>query len=334
MKGRATIKQVAQAAGVSVATASVALNDKPGVSEQTRERVVQVARELNYVANDSARFLKTLRSNNLGLIVPDIENPFYGSLVRAFNHHAEQYGYRILLGVSEEDSNREAELINALVGKGVDGILLAPAATSYQSPGHLRMLQRLRVPTLFCTSYVPGIDAPCVMCDLRRGAYEMVSYLLRRGCRRIFLLTTERSMLYSQWRIDGYRQAFADAGLVCDPSWIYETNPRLEFGYQFVRQAWKRRPDAIFAINDFMAMGVMKALREMHVRIPEDVSVAGCDDLIFSQLMAVPLSTVQQPVEQMCERSVKSLVSMIEHGEHPEPLQLLEPQMRVRNTTR
>lgn len=336
MKGRATISEVAAEAGVSIATASVALNNKPGVSEETRGRILEAARRLNYVANTGARALKGQRTNNIGLIVPDIENPFYASLVRLFGLEVEKFGCQMLLGVSEDNEERESALAKSLVGNGVDGVAIAPAT----SPGagqedSYAILRRLGVPMVYTTNYVPGNPAPSVMTDLEEGEYLLTRHLLSRGCRKIFILTASQEMLYSKMRVDGCKRAYAELGVPFDERWVYETVPRLENGYRFVQEAWPLRPDAIVTINDFMAMGVLRALQELHVRVPRDVSVAGCDDLIFGQLLAVPLTTVTQPLEEICRLTVSRLLDMIQTGAsfYGAKLEFVPPTLRIRQTT-
>jgi len=337
MKGRATISEVAAEAGVSIATASVALNNKPGVSEETRARILEAARRLNYVANTGARALKGQRTNNIGLIVPDIENPFYASLVRKFGLEVEKYGCQMLLGVSEDNVERERELAKSLVGNGVDGIAIAPATSLGfgEKETAYTILRRLGVPMAYITNYVPGNPAPAVMTDLEEGEYLLARHLLSRGCRKIFILTASQEILFSKMRVDGCKRAYAEIGEPFDERWIYETVPRLENGYRFVREAWPLRPDAIMAINDFMAMGVLQALQELDVRVPRDVSVAGYDDLIFGQLLAVPLTTVAQPIGEICRRTVSRLLDMIQTGAgfYETGLELLAPTLRLRQTT-
>ena len=336
MQNRTTISEVAAAAGVSIATASVALNNKPGVSEETRAKILEIAKQMNYVANVGARALKTSRTNNIGLIVPDIENPYYATLVRQFGMQVEKIGCHMLLGVSEDNADRETELVKVLVSTGVDGVAIAPSAyVEGAQAEYYDILSQLRIPMVYITGYLPGRPAPAVMTDLVEGEYQLVRHLLDRGCRRIFLLTARQELLYSKMRVDGCKRAFAERDIAFHEEWIYETVPRLDNGYRFVQEAWPLQPDAIITINDFMAMGVLRALQELDVRVPEDVSVAGFDDLIFGQLLGAPLTTVTQPVAEICRRVVALLSDMIATGNmlYQEHLELLPPTLQIRQTT-
>ncbi len=333
--GRTTIKQIAQAAGVSTAAASFALNDKPGVSEETKQRVLAAAKELNYFIDENARSLKTKKSGYLGLIVTDIRNPFFAGIVHEFNRYAEQMGYRVMLGISNDSVKKEAEYIRMFVAKGVEGIAIVPSIENGKSPTHLEPLEKLGIPFVFCSTFYEGVKANCVMTDLRDGQKQMIRYLLGQGMKKIFLLTAPKSLALSRLRIEGFKQAYVEAGETFEEDWIVEIFPNFEQGYAITEQLWRLRPDAIATINDFMAMGVLKALQDMGAKVPYDISVAGYDDLLYSSLLETPLSTVKQPVEEMCRHSVDLLLEHIQSEKTDEQKTLLlPPVLKIRNSTR
>lgn len=334
MQKRVTIKQIAELAGVSVATASVAINGKDGVSAEKREEILSIAEELHYFANAGARMLKTQRSFCIGLIVTDIENPFFSMVVSELNRNAEARGYSIMMFVSRDSAQREANLVGMLISQGVDGIIITPAAQSQMSTAHLKMLKDMKIPFIYCTSYHQAFAAPCVMTELESGEYLMVSHLLSRGCRKIFMLAADPGLVFVQKRVAGYRRAFEERGLPFREDWIFAASPRYEDGYAFAKRIWPQRPDAIVSINDFQAVGMMQAFHEMGVHVPEDISVAGYDDLPFSSMMSIPLSTVSQPVKQICQKTIDLLIEMIETGSRTQDVFMLAPSLIVRDSTR
>lgn len=331
---RTTIKQIAQAAGVSTAAASFALNNKPGVSEETKQRVLAAAKELNYFIDENARSLKTKKSGYLGLIVTDIRNPFFAGIVHEFNHYAEQMGYRVLLGISNDSIKKEAEYIRMFVAKGVEGIAIVPSIEHTNGVTHLEPLEKLGIPFVLCSTFYEGINANCVMTDLQDGQKQMIRYLLGQGMKKIFLLTAPRGLALSRLRIEGFKQAYIEADEQFEEDWIVEIFPNFEQGYAITEQLWRLKPDAIATINDFMAMGVLKALQDMGAKVPYDISVAGYDDLLYSSLLETPLSTVKQPVEEMCRHTVDLLLEHIQNGMETQKKLFLPPVLKIRNSTR
>ncbi len=333
--GRTTIKQIAQATGVSTAAASFALNNKPGVSEETKQRVLAAAKELNYFIDENARSLKTKKSGYLGLIVTDIRNPFFAGIVHEFNRYAEHMGYRVLLGISNDSIKKEAEYIRLFVAKGVEGIAIVPSIENGKSPAHLEPLEKLGIPFVFCSTFYEGVKANCVMTDLRDGQKQMIRYLLGKGMKKIFLLTAPKNLALSRLRIEGFKQAYVEAGETFEEDWVVEIFPNFEQGYAITEQLWRLRPDAIATINDFMAMGVLKALQDMGAKVPYDISVTGYDDLLYSSLLETPLSTVKQPMEEMCRYSVDLLLEHIQSdGTDTRETLFLPPVLKIRNSTR
>ena len=180
-----TIKDVARAAKVSVGTASMALNGKPGVNEETRERVLQIARQLNYKPNPYARFLTSKKTNIIGLIVTDITNPFFGNLINYIQQDLGEHGYDIMLGISRGSITEEKRIVQKFIDMHVDGVIAVPSHNPVSDTLHYQELQKLKLPVCFITSYYPGFEVPCVMTDLSDGSYQLTKYLLKNGHRNI-----------------------------------------------------------------------------------------------------------------------------------------------------
>jgi LacI family transcriptional regulator len=330
-----TIKDVAKMANVSVATASLALNGKQGVNQETRSKVREAAKKLNYYPNHYARSLITQKSSTLGLIATDIKNPFFGHITDIIQRETEQRGYNLLLGISNDKITNEKKHVDEFIKRNVEGILVIPAIERYPDLSHLYDLKRLAIPFVFLTTAYRGIVADCVMTDLAKGSYELTKHLLQRGHRTIYFILGYKDLLLSSMRLEGYIRAFSEMGLDYRNDWIIETYPDFEHGYEITCEILKtKRPDAIITVNDILAMGVLKSLKDHRVKVPEDVSVAGYDDLLFSSIVETPLTTVQQPVKDICIQAVDILLDRIRGSREEFRTQLLAPKLIVRDSTK
>ncbi len=330
---RVTIKDIAKVAGVSVATASMALNDKPGVNKETREKVLEVAESMYYRPNYSARNLITKKSGSIGLVVTDIRNPFFSKLVDVLNREVEKNGYSLLLGISNDRVSLERKCVDLFVGRDVEGVIIVPTIQTSPDLEHLYMLKRMKIPFVFCTTTYNGIEADVVMSDLMDGEYQLVRHLIESGRRRICFVTCDRSLLLSRQRLEGYRKAHEEASLSYNNEQIIETEPDYEHGYDVGRALAAGSVDAVVTVNDFLAFGVAKAFKDAGVRIPEDIAVAGYDDLLFSNLVDPALTTVKQPITEICIKTLEVLFRRIENGAEPAALHTLGPRLIVRDST-
>jgi LacI family transcriptional regulator len=330
------LKDVARKAQVSEATASLVLNRRKGVKLETRDRVLEAARALGYTPNSVARGLAMRRTHSIGLVVTDIENPFFGSVTRFVDEAILARGYTLVLSVSNDDPDLERRIISYFIGKRVEGVIIVPAISQPQSLAHLAELERHKIPFVFSTVFYPGIAADCVMTDLRRGSYLLARYLLGLGHRNmLFLASNDRAAPVSRLRIEGIEKACREARLPADSLRIVECErPNFSCGYastSAVLQA--ERPDAIIAINDIMALGAQRAARERGFRIPRDISVCGYDDVIFSRIAEVPLTTVRQDVKGICEKSVDVLFSRITGTRKKVSVHRVQPELVIRTST-
>lgn len=304
-----TIKDVARLAQVSVGTASMALNGKHGVNEETREKVLEAARKLNYKPNPYARYLSSKKTNLIGLVVTDITNPFFGVLIDLIQKGLDKYGYDVMLGISRGSITEEKRITQKFIDMQVDGVIAVPSHNPAPDTLHYIDLQKAKIPVCFITSYYPGINAPCVMTDLSDGAYQLTKYLLQNGHRQIIYIVGDLSVPVSNLRVEGYLSAYRDLDLACQSDWIFSTDVTLEAAYSTTELVLQKfQPDAIITINDFMAMGVLKCLKEHDLCVPQDISVAGYDDIIYSSILETSLTTVRQPLEQICRRTISMLL--------------------------
>ena len=329
-----TLKQVAQRAGVSINTASRALNNKADVHRATRERVLKVAQELGYVPNALARSLVEGRSNTVGLVVADVTNPFSGQLTRGVEEAARAAGYALVLTNSNEDDALEQQAVRTLRSKRVDGLLIHPAQASYE---HLEQCYQDGIPVVLLNRHIDQLNADYVINDNRSGAYQAVHHLVTLGHRRILHITGSERVSSVRERLIGYRCALDEAGIPFDPDLVINGELSMEGAYQAAHRRFGvgERPTAVFTYSDLLAIGVLKALHELGIDVPGDVSLVGYDDIAFAAFLVVPLTTVRQPIHQIGRRGFEILMRILNdprwvRGQYQE---VYQPELVVRAST-
>ena len=334
-----TLKDVANAAKVSIATASMALNNKKGVNKITKQRVLNAAKKLNYVPDHSARSLVTKDSNYIGLIIPEIQNPFFSAVVDIITGFAEERGYMLLLGISNNKSIQEEEYIRMFLSRRVLGIIIVPMLSGDASIDHLDIIRSANIPLVFCTENYGKCDEPTVLCDFETGQYEMTKYLIDKGLRDICFVSTKIKANFSLLRYKGYIRALDEAGIPLDESKVFLLdNPRYNDAYSAADSIIQTKPQAIMCINDIMAIGILKRLTERDIKVPGDISLAGFDDIVFSQLVHKPLTTVKQPLEKICSIAMQILEQKIQAKEEQSEVEkgkvyYIKPELVIRKTT-
>ena len=330
------LKDIAEMAKVSVATASLAMNGSPLVNDETRRRILALASEHGYTPNAMAKGLARRRSGVIGLVVPDIESAYYGRLVSCIDKSVRDGGYSMILSISNDQQDIERKIIQNFLAERVEGVLLAPVNTKNTDMSHVHHLEKRKVPCVFVTSRYPQVDGPYVMVDLEEGTFRLVSYLLDIGHRRIFFLCGSRDVVTTSYRINGYERAFREKGLEADPRCFIECN-RLDYGqaYETTERLLRAHAgmDAIITINDMMALAAANAILSSGTRVPADISVAGYDNMIFSRISPVPITTVMQDIELMSRNAVELLFRMINGDFVESGSVMLQPELIVRAST-
>ena len=336
---KTTIKDVAKAAGVSVAAVSMALNGRNGVSEKTRVRVMEVARQLNYIPNYSARSLVMQESNCIGLMIPEIQNPFYSEIVDIMTGIAEEKGYTLLLGITNNSSRQEEEYTRMFLSRGVVGVIVVPVLSRYPEAGHLNLLRAQDIPIVFCTEIYKGCSEPVVMCDFASGEYDATRYLIQKGLRDFWYVSANMDTNFTRRRYEGYVRALREAGIAVRPERELLTDtPGYREAYQVTERILKDLPEAVICINDIMTMAILKRLGEHGLRVPQDISVVGFDDIRFSELVSPPLTTVRQPVPEICRRTMELMEVFLrgsarQRAAEKEKVYLIRPELVIRGTT-
>jgi DNA-binding LacI/PurR family transcriptional regulator len=327
-----SIGGVAQQAGVSVATVSRVLNGHVNVRAETREKVLAAVASSGYRVNELARNLRTAESRLLLTMVPDVGNPFYAEIVRGIDSVARQHGYFMLLCDTGADPGRERSYFDLLRRRRADGaICLDPAAVQQALAEESNAL-----PWVACCEFDPSVGVPYVGIDNYRAAGDAVRHLLSRGHRRIALINSDDGYLYARQRQQGYLDALRDAGVTPDERWRLNMN---SLDYEAGASAaallmtWSDAPTAIFAVSDTLAIGVIKGLRSVGKRVPDDVAVVGFDDISLAAQIDPPLTTIAQPMRELGETAARLLLQRLANRAANVPGVLLPHRLVVRGST-
>lgn len=335
-----TLKDIARKLNISEATVSLAINNKSIVNEETRRKVLECARDMNYKPNPLARGLATNKSMTIGFVCPDSENPFIGRILKLMNHYCNQFGYSLVLALSENDVTQESKVLQNFIDKRFDGIIILPLDIPENNSDVFSNIKREKIPLVFCDSYYTGYKDDCIMTDYAKGSYLLTKHLLENHHRNIWYLTTKNQKIpVSKLRIDGYIKAYQEAGLEWKESWVVGCEQATgENAYLLTKKllAEREKPDAILTINDYMAYGVRKAIKDSGYTIPEDISLAGYDDAFNEILYENPMTTVRQDIDMLAKSCVYLLMEKIGYPltENGPIVRKIEPQLVIRNTTR
>ena len=317
-----TIRDVAQAAKVSQATAARALGDYGYVSAASRRRVTAVAERLGYVPNSVARALASGVTATIGLVVSDIENPFFAAAARGLSDVVEEAGHTVLLASSDEDLGRERDAVEALRVRRVDGLVVVPSSAT--PVPHLRAAAQAG-PLVLLDRAVRGLGVDAVTVDNVAGARAATEHLLGHGYRTIGLVSDGPEISSSAERIRGYRDALTAAGVTPDERLVSIGGPTRDDGYGAALALLRRGdpPRALFTANNFMTLGAMRALRDLGLHLPGDVALVGFDDLEWTTLVDPPVSVVAQPATELGrEAGRRILLRMAGEGGRPRRVRL------------
>jgi LacI family transcriptional regulator len=327
------MKDIARDLGVSLMTVSKALRNHSDISEKTRERVLKRARQLNYQPNWIARSLVTRRTYMVGLVIPDLMHSFFAEVAKGVARKFEPWGYQIVISNSEENPETEERHIELLLARNVDGLIVASAQTNGRRL--LESLKRRKTPFVLIDRLPPGLQCNHVGVKDDEIGELATTHLIEQGCRRIAHLRG-MSVSTGAGRLAGYRKALAAHGLKVLPGYVISGRHEDTTGYEGMRELLRRRPrpDGVFCFNDPVAAGAMKAILESGLRVPEDIAIIGVGNVHYSDLLRVPLSTVDQSSAAIGETAAELLTQCIE-AKTPRPPRriLLPPRLVVRQSS-
>ncbi|MFC0261963.1 LacI family DNA-binding transcriptional regulator [Fontibacter flavus] len=313
--GQATIKDIARELNVSNSTVSRALKDYPGISDETKKKVKELAEKLNYRPNAVALSLRKSKSFTIGVIIPEVVHFFFSTVISGIEEIAFKNGYNVILCQTNEKLEREKSVLNTMLDNQVDGLLVSYSKETTDFD-HFSKLLNLEFPIVFFDR-LPEIDNTInVTVNDYQGAYQAVKHLAEQGYKKIVHLAGPNNLAISRKRKDGYIEALRDSGMEIDENLILSCpNGDEKESFDATLKLFEKpetRPDAIFAHHDIVAAGAMMAIKSLGLKIPEDVGVVGYSNWQFSSMIDPPLSTVAQPGSRIGEKATELLLQMID----------------------
>ena len=310
---RSTIIDIAQKLNLSPSTISRALHDSPEISKTTKDKVIKTAEELNYFPNDLARSLIHKRTNTIGVIVPEITHNFFSTAISGIEGVAYNAGYVIMLCESNESYDREVINTKALISNQVAGLIVSISQNTNKY-SHFEYLKRVGIPLVFFDRVCENINSSKVVVDDHAAAFKAVEYLIKKGYKHIAHLGGTEQLSISRDRFAGYLDALSTFGLPFDKELVYFGGFHEPDGVKGMK--WlldlNKQPDAIFAVNDPVAIGAYEEIKNRALRIPQDIAVIGFSNNPISALINPPLTTIEQPAYELGKRAASVLLEQIE----------------------
>jgi LacI family transcriptional regulator len=328
-----TLLDIARDLNVSVVTVSKVLRNLGKISVSTRRRVLRRAKELNYQTNWIARSLVTRRTYTIGLLLPDFTHPFFAEIAKAVAETVRPHGYHVIVSYFEEDADLERTEAESLLARQVDGMIVASA----QPGGRLQLFEGIRqrkVPFVLIDRPISGVQASFVGVDNEAIGWLATTHLIEQGCRRIAHLRGPASAIATA-RLRGYRRALRKHSLTIPPGYVVEASYDDRSGYQAMRRLLRTTtlPDGVFCYNDPVAIGAMRAILEAGLKIPSDIAVVGAGNVHYSDLLTVPLTTVDQSTHEIGSRAAELLLQQIGSKQTRPKKIWIEPKLVVRRST-
>ena len=333
-KRRVKLTDIAARTGFTVGTISKALQNKSGIAPETRRSIIQAAKEIGYIANTQAGALRSGSSKTVAIIVSDIANPLFAIEIKFCVEALERSGYRAFVMGTEERPEREVQAVVSALSKNVDGVLLCPTQKSLEA---VELLQQNGMPfVLMGRRFDESLDADYVVCDDENGGYLAGKHLAELGHRRVLVITADPHISSSRERLSGFTRAMTERGVSVDPSLIRLSDPSAHDSAALIDELLRDRTDfsAIFAFSDYIAWELIYALNLRGIRVPEDISIVGFDDVQSHMCFPPPLTTVHFPKRTISTTSVSLLLERIAHSGSECQKIVLDSYLVVRDTTR
>ncbi|MGM0502384.1 MAG: LacI family DNA-binding transcriptional regulator [Bacillota bacterium] len=329
-----TIKDIAEKAEVSPTTVSRVLNDKPDVSDETKQKIEEVINELNYNPNGIARGLVLNKTHTLGLVIPDISNPFFPEVAKGIEDKAKEAGYSVIFCNTDNHTQGEKEAIELMKSKQVDGMIVS-LAINEENKKELAELAAENFPVVQIDRKIPGAGFPAVVIDNQAASYKATQHLINLGHEKIAHISGNLKVKPAQDRLAGFKEALENNGLESTKEWIREGDYSSQSGYEEMKQLLQlvERPTAVFIANDLMALGAYEAVFEQGLKIPEDISIVGYDDIEVSSVIRPALTTVSQPEYKLGVEAAELLINSLEGEDEIETDQVLAAELVERTSS-
>ncbi len=328
-----TIKDIAKEARVSIASVSRVINNKSeGVSEETRKRILNIMEKHNYIPSNLARGLVTKKTNIIGLVLPDIINPFFPGIVRGVEDAANKYGYNIILCNTDDDKEKERTYIQILKEKCVDGIIYTSALKATNK--NIELLKDYNIPFVSMDRAIDFEDIPFICTNGEEGMFKIVEYIVKNGHRDIAYIAGTKGAPSNHSRLEGYIKALKEYGIPINQDIIKYGDYKLEGGQLCMKELLDSniKFTAVACENDLMAIGALEILNNRKIRVPKEISITGYDDIFLTNVTCPKITTVAQPIYEMGFNAVELLTKIINKEKITNHKIVLEPKLIIRDS--
>ena len=339
MKKATRLKDLADGLGISITTVSKALNNHPDISEARKREVLELAKKMNYIPNEVAKSFRRQKTKFIGIVLSDNSNPYNARVIKGIEETLSAKGYYSLILNSNEDVNKEIQLVKELRSLNVAGILISPASGNHEST---ELLDKFDIPYVLVNRYIDKERDNYVVVNDQKVAYMAVKHLNTHGNDKVFFLNYMSSVSSSADRLQGYEKALVDCGLTPNPNWVIPECMNQTDGYEAMKRILEKYspPFSVLCYSDYIAIGAICALQEKGIRLPEDVAVMGIDDIGILSFVRPGLTTIGVPKRRLGAKSADLLIQLMEQRSRediltpPEPKHfILEPELIVRETS-
>ncbi|CAH2714155.1 Catabolite control protein A [Neobacillus rhizosphaerae] len=332
MECKPTIEDVARLAKVSIATVSRVINNQGGVRKATEERIVNAINELGYIRSAVARSMKRKETHTIGIIVPDIKNPFFPLVVSGIEQKAREKGYYTILSSTNESPMVEEEIVKIFIERGVDGVIIT---TANEAGDHIKLLHDQGIPIVAVDRAIKNFEVDTVLVDNVNGSYQAVQHLILQGHKKIAIICGPQNTTPGHERFLGYKKALEEYNIPFDESMVIQGDFMEGSGYHAAQELFdlETRPTAIFSSNNLMTIGCVKALIDLDWKLGEEVSFIGFDDVEIATFIKPKLSVVSRPMNTLGEIAVQLLYERMNVKENlPKRQYLLSPELKIRES--
>lgn len=318
MATKVTLKQIAEEVGLSATSVSLVLNNRPcKISEESKQRIREVARRRHYIPNQIARSLVTRHTNTIGLVVPNIESRFFSRLAKSLEIGCREHGYALFITNSDDNPANDVDLVQLLVNRGVDGLLIVVSDEMGTDPSLTEVLGQLPVPYVMVDRFIDGLNSDRVRFNNSEGGYLATSYLLNHGHKHVACIVNPASNT-GQERLDGYVRAHQERGLEVNRDYVLSSEYYIPSAYEAAQELIKTDATAVFASSDNIALGLLKCLHEHDLRVPTDYSLVSYDNSAADVLFEPALTSIEQNVAELSEASLDLLFKRIAEADEGE----------------
>lgn len=326
---RTTLKTIADHVGLSVASVSLVLNNKPNkLSPESRQKILAAAEELHYAPQLVSPAMAKKYSKTLGLIVPEISNSFFADLAQGVGHCAQENGCQLLLSTTDGIAENDADILRLFSSRNIAAMLFVASSNCNAS-----LLESLPFPIIQVDRKNPALNFSAVVFNQKKGGYLATRHLLELGHRRIACLTGPKNLTNTSLRLKGYLRAYKDLGVTPPSDGVIEGDYMSDSGFEAADVILERGFTAVFSTNDMMAYGILKRFRQLKIRVPHDISIVGFDDVVYSSLLDVPLTTIRQSGYNMGYEACRRAFEEIEDPKIMKQTIQFEPELIIREST-